>query len=46
MDERHLVKHSVDAMYVAEMHVEQMKIKISGNLYPTLPNLFMEQYLF
>ena len=34
MDKRHLVKHSVDAMYVAEMHVEQMKMKVSGDLYP------------
>ena len=43
MDERHLVKKSVDAMYVAEMHVEQMKMKVRWDLYPTLPNLSMEE---
>ena len=46
MDERHLVKQSVDAMHVPEMHVEQMKMKVRGDLYPTLPNLSMEQHLF
>ena len=46
MDERHLVKQSVDAMHVAEMHVEQMKMKVSGDFYRALPNLSMEQLSF
>ena len=46
MDERHLVKQSLDAMHVTEMHVEQMKMKVSGDVYPALPNLSMEQHLF
>ena len=46
VDERHLIKQSVDAMHVTEMHVEQMKTKVSGELYPALPNLSMEQHSF
>ena len=47
VDERHLIKQSVDVMHVTEMLVEQMKMKVSGDcFYPTLPNLSMEQHLF
>ena len=47
VDERHLVKQSLDAMHVTEMHVEQMKMKVSGDyLCPVLPNFSMEQHLF
>ena len=46
VDERHLVKQSVDVMHVTEMHVEQMKMKVSGDLYPALPNLSVEQHSF
>ena len=46
VDERHLVKQSVDVMHVTKMHVEQMKMKVSGDLYPALPNLSVEQHSF
>ena len=46
MEERHLVKQSEEVMHVTEMHVEQMKMKVSGDLYPALPNLSVEQHSF
>ena len=40
MDERHLVKQSVDAMHVPEMHVEQMKMKVRWDFVPHLAKPF------